>query len=69
MEGTIKSIIAQKGFCFITPLGENKDIFCHFTGFIDWIQWFESLQINDKVWFDIVPNNQGNKAINVGIIQ
>ena len=64
MEGTIKKII-DKGFGFITPEGEDKDLFFHgndVTG-----TEFNALNEGDKVTFDIEddPRGRGKQATNI----
>ena len=63
MDGTIKKIIEEKGFGFISRDGESKDLFFHskeLSGVI-----FEDLKEGDKVSFDIVDTEKGPAAKNV----
>ena len=50
MEGIIKKL-NEKGFGFITPEGEDKDVFFHRNDLVD--ADFDSLNEGDKVTFDI----------------
>ena len=50
MEGTIKKIVGEKGFGFITIDGEEKDLFFHRNEIKD--VNFEDLKEGDRVSFD-----------------
>jgi len=50
MEGTIKTLIPEKGFGFITVDGEEKDLFFHRSELQDIA--FEELKEGDKVSFE-----------------
>lgn len=63
MKGTIKTIIAEKHFGFITPDGGVKDLFFHETGLVG-IQ-FAELKSGDAVNFDEEQSEKGPRAINV----
>lgn len=63
MQGTIKSIIADKHFGFITPEDASKDVFFHETG-LQGIQ-FSELKTGDVVSFDVEQSEKGPRAINV----
>lgn len=63
MKGTIKSIIAEKHFGFITPEDGSKDVFFHETG-LTGIQ-FGELKSGDVVSFDVEQSEKGPRAINV----
>ncbi len=63
MKGTIKSIIFDKHFGFITPEDASKDVFFHETG-LQGIQ-FGELKIGDAVSFDVEQSEKGPRAINV----
>lgn len=63
MKGTIKSIIAEKHFGFITPEDGSKDVFFHETG-LQGIQ-FSELKTGDAVSFDVEQSEKGPRATNI----
>ena len=66
MEGIIKKL-NEKGFGFITPEGEDKDVFFHRSDLVD--VEFNNLQEGDKVTFDQGDSEKGPKAVNVQLVQ
>lgn len=63
MTGTIKTLITDKGFGFISREGEAKDLFFHskdVTGMA-----FDDLRVGDMVSFEVVQGEKGPAAINV----
>jgi len=66
MEGTIKNLVADKGFGFITVDGEEKDLFFH-TNELKGVS-FEDLKIGDKVSFEKADSPKGPNAVNVSRI-
>ncbi|MFH1711642.1 MAG: cold shock domain-containing protein [Patescibacteria group bacterium] len=62
MNGTIKRL-TDRGFGFIAPEGEDKDLFFHSTALVDVA--FEELQEGDAVTFDTEDSDKGPRAINV----
>ena len=65
MEGTIKKL-NERGFGFITPEGEDKDVFFHSTALVD--TEFENLNEGDKVTFEKEDSDKGPKAVNVTLV-
>ena len=64
MKGTIKTLVAEKGFGFIaTQEGEAKDIFFHRSKVGG--KGFEGLTVGEVVTFDIVQGDKGPAAENV----
>jgi len=63
MEGTIKKIIADKGFGFITVDGEEKDLFFH-KNELKGVS-YEELKEGDRVSFDKTDSPKGPNATNV----
>ncbi|MDO8499553.1 MAG: cold shock domain-containing protein [bacterium] len=63
MTGTIKSLIVDKNFGFITPDDGSKDIFFHATS-LNGIQ-FAELRQGDKVSFEVEQSEKGPRAANV----
>ncbi len=62
MNGTIKRL-TDKGFGFITPEGESKDVFFHSSALVD--VTFPELQVGDKVTFETEDSEKGPRAKNV----
>ena len=62
MQGTIKSL-TEKGFGFITPDGEDKDVFFHSSALVDVA--FDALQVGDKVTFETEMSDKGPRAVGV----
>ena len=63
MKGTIKSLIVDKNFGFITPETGDKDVFFHASGLTD-LQ-FSDLRTGDVVEFEVEQSEKGPRAINV----
>ena len=63
MKGTIKSLITEKNFGFITPEEGEKDVFFHATGLQD--MQFSELHVGDVVTFEVEESEKGPRAINV----
>jgi len=63
MEGTIKKVIAEKGFGFITVDGEDKDLFFHKNEVKDIT--FEELKEGDRVSFEKADSPKGPNATGV----
>lgn len=63
MTGTIKTLIADKHFGFITPEGDSKDIFFHESA-LNGVN-FTDLKAGDAVSFDVEESEKGPRAINV----
>lgn len=66
MEGTVKKIITDKGFGFITIDGEDKDLFFHRNELKNVA--FEELQEGDKVSFEKSDSPKGPNATNINRI-
>ena len=63
MQGTIKTLITEKGFGFIAREGEVKDLFFHskeLSGVT-----FDELKTGDAVSFEVVETEKGPAATNV----
>lgn len=63
MKGTIKNVIAEKHFGFITPEDGSKDLFFHESG-LQGVE-FADLKPGDAVSFDTEPSEKGPRAVNV----
>ena len=63
IQGIVKWFNEQKGYGFITPDGEDKDVFVHYSGIAG--EGFRSLKEGDKVEFEIIKGDRGPQAIKV----
>ena len=63
MNGTIKTLVRDRKFGFISREGEEKDLFFHSEG-LNGVK-FEDLNEGDKVTFEIVEGEKGPAAKNV----
>jgi CspA family cold shock protein len=61
--GTVKWFSDEKGFGFITPDEEGKDLFVHQSEIV--ADGFRSLAEGAKVSFDAQSEDRGPKAVNV----
>ncbi len=62
MQGKIKNK-TDRGFGFITPDGQDKDVFFH-TSALNGVA-FDDLREGDTVSFDIEQSDKGPRAVNV----
>ncbi|MEK7614687.1 MAG: cold shock domain-containing protein [Patescibacteria group bacterium] len=63
MNGTIKTLVRDRGFGFIAREGETKDLFFH-SKELKGIA-FEELKEGDAVTFEVVEGEKGLSAVNV----
>jgi len=61
--GTVKWFNDDKGYGFVTPDDEGKDLFVHHSDIGG--EGFKSLQEGAKVSYDAEPGDKGPKAVNV----
>lgn len=63
MKGTVKSVISEKHFGFITPEDGSKDVFFHESGLqgMD----FSEIKPGDVVSFDQEQSEKGPRAVNI----
>jgi cold shock protein len=64
--GTVKWFSDDKGFGFITPDDQSKDLFVHHSGVAG--DGYRSLREGAKVSFDAEAGDKGPKAVNVKVI-
>ncbi len=62
MNGTIKRL-TEKGFGFITPEDNSKDVFFHSEALVD--VTFDELKVGDKVSFETEQSEKGPRAAGV----
>jgi CspA family cold shock protein len=62
MIGTIKRL-TEKGFGFIAPEGQEKDVFFHTSALVD--VTFDELREGEKVSFEVEDSEKGPRAVNV----
>jgi CspA family cold shock protein len=65
-QGTVKWFNSEKGFGFITPDDNTKDVFVHFSAISG--DGYRSLDDNQRVEFDTVSGAKGPQAENVRLI-
>lgn len=63
MTGTIKKLVTDKGFGFISREGEEKDLFFHSKELVG--VTFEELKEGDTVSFEVIQSEKGPAATNV----
>jgi CspA family cold shock protein len=64
--GTVKWFSDDKGFGFITPDDQSKDLFVHHSGIAG--DGYRSLAEGAKVSYDAESGDKGPKAVNVQVI-
>ena len=67
MRGKVKRFDSVKGWGFIVPDVEGKDVFVHHTAIN--MKGFRSLAVGDVVEYDVVPSAKGPQAGNVRKVQ
>ena len=63
MKGTIKTLVDQKNFGFISREGEERDLFFHSSN-LNGVT-FDELRVGDEVSFDVEQGEKGPAAVNV----
>ncbi len=63
MTGTIKTLVADRGFGFISREGEAKDLFFHSKELVG--VTFDELQVGDTVTFEVTQSEKGPAATKV----
>jgi len=66
--GTVKCFNDSKGFGFITPEDQSKDVFIHHSNIAGGDE-FKSLNEGDKVTFDTAEGQKGIEARNVVVTE
>jgi CspA family cold shock protein len=65
-QGTIKKLVADKGFGFIEGDGGKRDMFFHVSSLVD--VEFDNLQIGQMVEYEIGTGPKGPRAENVRVV-
>jgi cold shock protein len=68
VNGTVKWFNSAKGFGFITPEDNSKDVFVHHSN-IAGSEGFKSLNEGDKVTFETQQGQKGMEAKNVVVTE
>jgi CspA family cold shock protein len=63
MTGTIKKLVSDKGFGFITAEGLEKDLFFHSNSVVS--PTFDELREGDTVSFEVAASPKGPNAVDV----
>jgi CspA family cold shock protein len=64
--GTVKWFSDEKGFGFITPDVQSKDLFVHHSAIVGW--GYRSLAEGAKVSFEAEAGEKGPRAVNVQLV-
>lgn len=67
LQGTVKWFNSDKGFGFITPADNGKDLFVHFSGILG--TNFRTLNEGDKVEYSLQNSDRGPSAVDVTVIR
>ena len=63
MNGTIKKLVSEKGFGFVSSEGQEKDLFFHSNNLVG-VQ-FSDLREGDAVSYETEQSEKGLNAVNV----
>lgn len=66
MQGLVKWFNAAKGYGFLGPEDNSKDVFVHYTAIQE--KGYRSLTEGDLVEFEIVEGKKGPQAENVTVV-
>lgn len=66
MMGIVTKFDVTRGFGFIRPDDNTRDVFIHFTGIIG--SGFRTLNEGEVVSYDLEPSDKGPRAVNVSVI-
>ncbi|QIM62563.1 cold-shock protein [Pasteurellaceae bacterium Orientalotternb1] len=67
LQGSVKWFNEAKGFGFITPADNGKDLFVHFSGIVG--TNFRTLKEGDKVEYNLQNSDRGPSAIDVAVLK
>ena len=66
MTGKVKWFDSKKGYGFITS-EDGKEVFVHFSGIVT--DGFKSLNVGQKVAFELGNGAKGEQAVNVTVVE
>mgnify|MGYP001616254879 CR=1 FL=1 len=66
-QGTVKWFSRVKGYGFISPDGEEKDIFVHFSGITG--EGYRNLEEGQRVRFEVETTDKGPQCVNVSLVE
>ena len=66
MDGVVKWFNFQKGYGFITPAGDEKDVFVHKTSLEK--NGIRTLAEGQKVTFEVAVNKGKSSAVNIKLV-
>jgi CspA family cold shock protein len=62
-QGTVKWFSQEKGYGFISPDDEGKDVFVHYSAIAG--SGFRNLEEGEKVSYEVTQGRKGPQAVNV----
>ena len=66
MFGTVKWFNETKGYGFINPDGESRDVFIYISAVTK--AGLHTLMPDQRVSFDIAPGKKGEQAVNIAVV-
>lgn len=66
-KGVVKWFNSSKGYGFIAPVGEKKDVFVHYSAINS--NGYKSLNEGDKVEFSMEETPKGFQAVDVLVLE
>ncbi len=66
MKGTVVNFNSAKGYGFIKPEGDGKDVFVHHSAIL--MDGYRRLLVGQAVEFEVVEGQKGPQAANVTVV-